>query len=475
MQLDWYYRRLGEDFGPVSLETLHELMELGQIDSDDLVRRSSEVRWSAASTLPRIIPATDSSFDLDQLMAAAAEVGDQSGTRARHGDESDHLTNERSTFAPSARTAAPVVLETWYCQSLGQVLGPYSYEHLKEMAANGSLCPNDDVRDGEDGTWLRAKRLPELFPKTEKSGLTSTEIDVVEQRKEWVCRIDGSESEPMTMSELKKLVKSGKLDRKDLVRRSWDRAGVFAMDVPGLTFPEPIAAPTPVEPTSRNAEFTPTPARSEEPATERPGRLTSSDVDALKSTAAAVPTRSYTPSAPSYTPPPSYSPPAYQAPIAPPPPPRMASPKASRSVSFSMPPAIMETLRNPKLYAGLGGGLLLVALFFLPGLLKGKPGVKEYTRIQQLWEEVDGAVKGNAPDATFKSLDAKNKAELATLRKQIEPKASAQNRLAQIILYCTRDHLPKIYNAGPEARKKKLEAMRADLQEANELYQRMNG
>ena len=49
MELNWLYRRFGDEFGPVSFDTLQELRQSGQLDDDDLVRKTSENDWRMAA------------------------------------------------------------------------------------------------------------------------------------------------------------------------------------------------------------------------------------------------------------------------------------------------------------------------------------------------------------------------------------------------------------------------------------------
>src|SRR5262245_58393860 len=53
----------------------------------------------------------------------------------------------------------------WYCQILGEVLGPVSQEQLGTMARSHSLVAIDLVREG-DGPWVRAGSISGLFPES---------------------------------------------------------------------------------------------------------------------------------------------------------------------------------------------------------------------------------------------------------------------------------------------------------------------
>lgn len=476
MELNWLYRRFGDDFGPVSLETLHELRQSGLLDDDDLVRNTAETEWRPATSIPPIEAGSDFDMDVNTLLANAEAASAQCIRR-----ESEHrdtlLAFGRRSYVPGQKDNEPQV-SSWYYRTLGHVMGPYTFEALKELAQGGTLERNDDVREGEDGVWLSAKRLPELFPKKLDSS-SSVNLNVVEERAEWICRIDGDEQEPMKLSELQNLISAGQIERKDMVRRAGGSAWIHAQDVSGLKFTPPAGRKlAPSE--------TPAPARSQKNSdpildylapSKESAELAASNTRQASAPAPAPAPSSYTPSpAPSYSsPPPAYTP-QYRAPVsAPPPPPARSRSSSGPSWSFSLPSGLLDGLKNPKLLGGIGASIAVVVLVFGMRFLAGSPGSKEFATVQQMWTEIDDAMKTNAGDAAFKAMSDKHLSEVKALRKQIEPRASAQNRLAQIVLYCTRDHLPKIYTGGDTDRKKQYERMKADMQEASELYQRANG
>jgi len=51
----------------------------------------------------------------------------------------------------------------WFCKILGEVTGPFSAHQLKELAQQGRLAPQDQVRNGGDGSWTMAERVKGLF------------------------------------------------------------------------------------------------------------------------------------------------------------------------------------------------------------------------------------------------------------------------------------------------------------------------
>jgi Flp pilus assembly CpaF family ATPase len=51
----------------------------------------------------------------------------------------------------------------WYCEIMGQELGPMYHAELKEMARTGQLAPGDRIRRGVDGYWMAARLSEGLF------------------------------------------------------------------------------------------------------------------------------------------------------------------------------------------------------------------------------------------------------------------------------------------------------------------------
>jgi hypothetical protein len=51
----------------------------------------------------------------------------------------------------------------WYIQKSGKVFGPHTSAKLKEGALSGMLSPDDLIRKGEEGNWMRASKAKGLF------------------------------------------------------------------------------------------------------------------------------------------------------------------------------------------------------------------------------------------------------------------------------------------------------------------------
>src|SRR5262245_27613995 len=68
----------------------------------------------------------------------------------------------RSLCAEALGTAVAVMVSHWFCQVLGQELGPMTSHQLMEMARNHNLLPTDLVRRN-DSPWVKAKTIKGLF------------------------------------------------------------------------------------------------------------------------------------------------------------------------------------------------------------------------------------------------------------------------------------------------------------------------
>ena len=62
--------------------------------------------------------------------------------------------------APANHTA----LE-WYCEIMGQELGPMTFADLRSMASAGQVTREDKVRRGVDGFWMAASLCEGLLDK----------------------------------------------------------------------------------------------------------------------------------------------------------------------------------------------------------------------------------------------------------------------------------------------------------------------
>jgi|GEM_PF-298593 len=162
----WYYQMLGEEFGPVSTQSLQELVEDGMLEAADLVRPADSTHWRRVdqSNLIDAGETTNSDVTTDaapDVLTDLAELNFQF-EESGHGPKRSRLPGTQA--APSA---TPPVPETppaplWFHQFFGQVLGPVPLQELVQMAESGNLNETDSVRCGIHGEWQPAGDVPEI-------------------------------------------------------------------------------------------------------------------------------------------------------------------------------------------------------------------------------------------------------------------------------------------------------------------------
>lgn len=152
----WFYEMMSQEFGPVPSSEIQQLIADGMLSSGDRVRSSSSDEWITAAEIANA-----------EADAAAA-------------DEAEDLPNiDDFTFEspqneppPPVRPVSPepepepaedeYAEPEFYIQSLGHVLGPLTQHELVEMAISGSVTRGDEIRDGEDGSWIAVETIPAL-------------------------------------------------------------------------------------------------------------------------------------------------------------------------------------------------------------------------------------------------------------------------------------------------------------------------
>lgn len=149
----WFYELLNEQFGPTSEQEIRELIELGSLSDTDLLRSVDSDHWI---TVAEFLAATDDSAFAMELSDLNFEFGES---------VADPSTTSRTPAPSPAQTVAeqPTPVHLYFCQILGQTLGPMELQDLIPMF-EGELSPNDMVRCGENGSWGPAKSFPELIP-----------------------------------------------------------------------------------------------------------------------------------------------------------------------------------------------------------------------------------------------------------------------------------------------------------------------
>jgi putative ABC transport system ATP-binding protein len=152
----WYYQKRGQEMGPVSLDELHALAGGGDLRPSDMVWMEGTSKWLPAENVPGLFA------DKDGGTQPMLRIGGR---------------------APSTQMALPAVggglyLEErpgqwYYAQSRPQRIGPFSDEHMQQLAASGALKPTDMVWLEGTPRWAPAGTVPGLFPERPPPGVPS--------------------------------------------------------------------------------------------------------------------------------------------------------------------------------------------------------------------------------------------------------------------------------------------------------------
>jgi hypothetical protein len=254
----WYYRLLGEEFGPVSETALRDLVTEGTVGASDEVRRSGEEHWQRAGALElgSGTAAADEladTTDLDSLLAgpASSAKGGAASNRSAQtaADELDGM------LAPSAPRRRGRTLDEWHYRVSGQRFGPFDFDTLFEHAASGQFSRYDEIRPPGADEWVEAQTIVGLFS-DEAVDLDAMLVDEqplpasaapkpASVRKQWYYRVLNQQLGPVDFEGLFDLVMEGHLRPDDDIRESdqttWQRADSLV----GL-FPDDLSEPAEV-------------------------------------------------------------------------------------------------------------------------------------------------------------------------------------------------------------------------------------
>ena len=278
MALQWYYRVMGQEAGPVSSSELQELAASGFLTSDVDVRKGAEGDWIPAGQVKGL-------FEGPSRMLLAEEV-DGPVARAPSGPRPAQTSDRR--VPPDEPVAEPPLSEpqaaevVWFCRAMGREIGPLSLPAIKELAAGGFLSPEVLVRKGHDGDWVPANEVtglvddepqtapaeedvkrspapPPEAPARDAPASPATHAPLIQipdddglfalvkertaeppsptpQAAEvsWYYQAMGEELGPVSWAELKELAETGFVTPKVLVRQGGDGRWVPASQVKGL-------------------------------------------------------------------------------------------------------------------------------------------------------------------------------------------------------------------------------------------------
>lgn len=184
MAEQYYYELLGQEFGPVSLSALQMLVRGGQLGTDARVRIGEDGDWAPASSFSEL-SGGGSVHDDDSSADMLEELSDLSEIDADYSGDSHVLSASGATPAPgdsgsklSKSTIEVDEEKSWYCQVLGEELGPMKIDDIRHMVELQELGAADLVRSEDQQGWAPAgMQLGELFPDTSLDDLLAAAPD----------------------------------------------------------------------------------------------------------------------------------------------------------------------------------------------------------------------------------------------------------------------------------------------------------
>ena len=155
----WYYKVLGAEFGPVSMQKLIELAKSNSISADDQVRFGLKSSWRSVGSIGQLMahlpfePNTKSYY-ANPYGAVPTSTGADNRTEQNGLDQQSALT---SSHLPAEDTET-----RWWCKIANREYGPVPLSKLIEWAHAGRLHRQDQVRFGND-PYVIANDVKGLF------------------------------------------------------------------------------------------------------------------------------------------------------------------------------------------------------------------------------------------------------------------------------------------------------------------------
>lgn len=251
MSDQWYYKLFGEEFGPVELTNVAQMLTSGELGSDDKVRRGADGSWVFAGSVPELKRAT-ASVPVNSVAASTPDVADDIDsfmlidekasrkTEARQPEmamdiDSFMLVDEQQKAKPPARSNDLASdLQNDLADDLATDLD--SFRIVDEQQAAKSAAP-------------RARAAsPEPPPEPPLESRTDPAAAI------WYFQGLDTVLGPVTRSELVEMARRAELGPKDLIRKGpkgrWLPSelleGLFAEAAappPAPFVPEPVAPP----------------------------------------------------------------------------------------------------------------------------------------------------------------------------------------------------------------------------------------
>ncbi len=148
MANQFYYSIRGVSGGPVDAAALKQLVSLGELQADDLIRRQENQKWVRVDRIP----------ELQRLLAAALPPLLSPDEFAEPTALSDSLMRKRPV--------RDMEDQFWFKQELGEgfseIGGPIDGVRLTELVSSGELRGDDLVKRRKNENWERIESVPAL-------------------------------------------------------------------------------------------------------------------------------------------------------------------------------------------------------------------------------------------------------------------------------------------------------------------------
>ena len=465
----WHYQLFGEEFGPVAEDTLRELIAHGTLGEDDPVRRNGG-KWEPAG----------------QALSLRATNGTSTSTAVASTPEDDSSEDDN--------------LPEWYCQILGQELGPLTFDELLHFAESGELSADDQVRFHATGKWRRVGsmgRLVSVLPYQNSSvtrvgkkkpaakaaveapapvaqpAAPQTTYAPAASEPAWFAWIRGVEYGPSSLLQLQQYLASGQLSATDFVKYGMTGAwcppstvpqmlAQYTVTLPPAAAPTPAPAPAPAAPVAKKpSNETITTVAATKPAA-APSKVESAPtaVKPVEAPAAKVePPREEPVSTP--VTPPSSSTSSYggsssnwQAKTVSPPPKPAARPAKSSGGGASFDFSAITSLLDVKTL-GIGGGVIAAAVLVI-GVMYMPAGqgveVGAFKELHPLYVEFQKIREKKGSEAEVAALGQKVSKVCPPIAKQLEPRASVSRPASQKLFWVAKYRMNEMIAKGAATR-----------------------
>ena len=158
MKDTWYCRCGDTERGPISFDDVFELAKQGTLKPTDSVRSDEAAEWAAASTIVGLFPEEAAADGPEEI----ASLDDLNFDFVSDSQAAMPVPDTRPAAVEAPQEPDSSAADKWYYRKDEAELGPFGLEQLIQLAKAGAIGPDDWVRHGTDGAWLRGCKSPDL-------------------------------------------------------------------------------------------------------------------------------------------------------------------------------------------------------------------------------------------------------------------------------------------------------------------------